>query len=197
MASSTVAAQILDDGRTAHSALQIPISVTSDSTCDTEANSKLASKLQYTKLIIWDEIVMTHRHNLEAIGGMLRYLLRSSLPFAGVCFHFIGDFRHILPVVCAVNHSQIVSACFKKPKRDNLFSKLQPQQNTRLSTLRQDTNATVDAPSFPYYLLQVGKGRLQSADKQSVQMPSSTSVCFSLYDMVLRVMLISTFTTSP
>lgn len=64
---SAVAAQLLDGGRTAHSALKIPFPVDSESAYKIDAKSQLAPDLNETHLIIWDEIVMTHLHNLEAV----------------------------------------------------------------------------------------------------------------------------------
>lgn len=56
----------------------------------------------------------------------------------------------------------------------------------RLSAFHQDANAIVNALSCPDYLLHDGEGRLQGAGKQPVHLPSSTSVCLNLDDMVLR-----------
>lgn len=61
------AAHLLDGGRTAYFALKIPIPINSDCTCNIEADSRLAHKRCKTHLIIWEEIEMTHPHNLEAV----------------------------------------------------------------------------------------------------------------------------------
>ncbi|CAG8585931.1 3827_t:CDS:2, partial [Cetraspora pellucida] len=43
--------------------------------------SQLASLLRLTRLIIWDEIPMTHRHAVEALDRTLKDLMECDLPF--------------------------------------------------------------------------------------------------------------------
>lgn len=109
-ASSAVAAQLLDDERTTHSVLMIEIPVYSESICSIKAKSRLADELMCTKRNIWDEIVMTHQHNLEPADRTLKDLLRSLIPFAGIVTLFIGDFTQTTPIVRAANRSQVLSA---------------------------------------------------------------------------------------
>lgn len=97
--SSTVEAQPLDGDQTAHPALKISIPANSESTCNIKAESQLSHELCKTHLIIWDEIFMTLRHNLEAVDPTLLGLRRSTLPFGGIFRLCLGYFRHILPVV--------------------------------------------------------------------------------------------------
>lgn len=73
-----------------------------------------ADELCNTSLVIWDETLMTHRHNLEALYGTFRDMMRSTLPFGGTIALCLGDSRHILPIVRAINGSQIVNACCKR-----------------------------------------------------------------------------------
>ena len=62
VATSAVAAVLLNGGRTAHSVFKIPIPVSAESTCNFSTNSGTVRTLQKADLIIWDEIVMCHRH---------------------------------------------------------------------------------------------------------------------------------------
>lgn len=55
VASSAVAAQLLDDGRTAHLVFNVHILVRSESTCNINTNSQLAERLKQTALIIWHD----------------------------------------------------------------------------------------------------------------------------------------------
>ncbi|GKD19237.1 ATP-dependent DNA helicase PIF1-like protein [Tanacetum coccineum] len=57
--SSSIASLLLDGGRTAHSWFAIPITVVEDSMCTIAADSDLADLIRETKLIIWDEALMT------------------------------------------------------------------------------------------------------------------------------------------
>lgn len=63
--SAAVETQLLDGGHTAHSTLKISIPAHFVSTCTIDGDSQSARDLHKTQLIIWDKVVMTHRHNLE------------------------------------------------------------------------------------------------------------------------------------
>jgi hypothetical protein len=66
VASTGLAAQNLEGGRTAHSRFKIPIDILEDSTCSIKAQSGLAKLIKMSKLIIWDEVFSCHRYNVEA-----------------------------------------------------------------------------------------------------------------------------------
>jgi hypothetical protein len=72
MASFGIVALLLDGGRTAHSRFKIPVQgLNSTSTCYISKDSELAAFLQAIALIVWDEVVMMHRHVFEAINKSL------------------------------------------------------------------------------------------------------------------------------
>jgi hypothetical protein len=72
VASSGIAALLLDGGRTAHSRFKIPVQgLNSTSTCYISKDSELAALLQAATLIVWDEAVMMHRHVFEAVNRSL------------------------------------------------------------------------------------------------------------------------------
>jgi hypothetical protein len=72
VASSGIAALLLDRGRTAHSRFKIPVQgLNSTSTCYINRDSELAALLQVTALIVWDEAVMMHRHVFEVVNRSL------------------------------------------------------------------------------------------------------------------------------
>nr|GEY26636.1 ATP-dependent DNA helicase PIF4-like [Tanacetum cinerariifolium] len=62
VASSGIAALLLEGGRTAHSCYAIPINVVKDSMCHIAADSDLADLIRKATLIIWDEAPMINRH---------------------------------------------------------------------------------------------------------------------------------------
>ncbi|CDF40970.1 ATP dependant DNA helicase PIF1 [Chondrus crispus] len=107
VATSAVAAVLLDGGRTAHSVFKIPIPVSADSTCSFSANSDTGRTLQQVDLIIWDEIFMFHRHCIETVDRSLRDLMQTDRPFGGKFLVLAGDFRQILPVVPGGSRGQI------------------------------------------------------------------------------------------
>ncbi|KAJ9564541.1 hypothetical protein OSB04_000507 [Centaurea solstitialis] len=116
VASSGIASLLLPGGRTAHSRFVIPININEDSLCSINPNSDLAALLRKTKLIIWDEAPMIHKHCFEALDKTLRDILRSTTPcseeklFGGKVVVFGGDFRQILPVIPKGSRHDIVNS---------------------------------------------------------------------------------------
>ncbi|GJZ27520.1 putative PIF1 DNA helicase/replication protein A1-like protein [Tanacetum coccineum] len=113
VASSGIAALLLPRGRTAHSRFRIPINVNEQSFCNISTDSPLAALLRKTKLIIWDEAPMTHKHAFEALDRTLREVIdtdSSDKPFGGKTILFGGDFRQVLPVIQKGTREQIVDA---------------------------------------------------------------------------------------
>ena len=96
VASSGIAAILLQGGRTAHSRFKIPLNATAQSSCSVSMKSDL---LIATKLIFWDEISMQNRHNIEVVDRILRDVRKISAPFGGIVTCFCRDFRQILPVI--------------------------------------------------------------------------------------------------
>lgn len=97
--SSALAAKVHDDGQTAHSTFQTPISIGKDSTCKIPVASSIADDFKRADLIICNEIFVSHRYILEAVGRALCDITRCNLPFRGKAMLLIGNFRHILPAV--------------------------------------------------------------------------------------------------
>jgi hypothetical protein len=100
VASSGIAALLLDGGRTAHSRFKIPVQdLNSTSTCYISRDSDLAALLQAAALIVWDEAVMMHRHVFEAVNRSLQDIMAvinptfKFLPFGGLVVVFGGDFQ--------------------------------------------------------------------------------------------------------
>lgn len=58
VASSGIAALLLQDGQTAHSCFKIPIDVHEESVCNIKKSTIQADLLKETDLIIWDEAPM-------------------------------------------------------------------------------------------------------------------------------------------
>jgi hypothetical protein len=121
VASSGIAALLLDGGRTAHSRFKIPVQgLNSTSTCYISRDSELATLLQAAALIVWDEAVMMHRHVFEAVNRSLQDIMAiinpafKFLPFGGLVVVFGGDFRQILPVVPRGTKGDVVVASLNR-----------------------------------------------------------------------------------
>ena len=70
-ASSGIAATLLKGGRTACSIFGIPIPILNTSTCPIKANSKLGQLILATELLLWDEALIAHSHNILAVDRMM------------------------------------------------------------------------------------------------------------------------------
>lgn len=149
MATSGIAACLLEQGRTAHSSLAIPLQVHEGSTCNISARSEKADELRQIDLILWDEAPMAKRLAIEAVDRTLQDIMGDERPFGGKVILFGGDFRQILPVVLAGGRQQTVNACLKKSPIWSSLTQLTLKKNMRLQT----------HPEFQQYLLNVGEGR--------------------------------------
>lgn len=115
VASSGIAALLLEGGRTAYSRFKISIPVHETSIGSISASSPMLEVLQRTKVIIWDEVPMQHKFAIDSVDRSLKDLLqKSDAPFGGITVVFGGDFRQTLPVVNKAGREQIVDASFVK-----------------------------------------------------------------------------------
>ncbi len=81
--SSSISAFLLVGGRTSDSILKIPIPSRDDTTCSIHRGSHLAEVLCRTSLIIWDEVPMQNRHDIETVDRTLRDVCNKDVPFGG------------------------------------------------------------------------------------------------------------------
>lgn len=115
VASSGIAATLLEGGRTAHSAFKLPLNLDRNETpvCNISRGSTKAKLLRECKLIIWDEATMSHKNALEALDRTLQDLRRNNEVLGGVTALLSGDFRQILPVIPRGTRADEVKACLK------------------------------------------------------------------------------------
>ena len=71
VASSGIAAELLEGGRTAHSQFKIPIPIHETSVCSISLQSADAKLIQQTSLIMWDEIMMSHVDQVDYVDRFL------------------------------------------------------------------------------------------------------------------------------
>lgn len=111
VASSGIAATLIFGGRTAHSALKLPLDLSGKGefyTCNIKKNSSIARLLKDCQLIVWDEATMSHKYAFEALDKTLRDLKGVDRPMGGMTVLLTGDFRQTLPVVRRGNSSMII-----------------------------------------------------------------------------------------
>ena len=112
VASSGVAALLLDGGRTAHSRFDIPLDVSPDSACHVSYQSRKAELFRRTDLIVWDEAVMQHNDCFYAVDRMLRDVRKNEdMPFGGITVLFAGGFFGVSEKALNNRRFTTVSAC--------------------------------------------------------------------------------------
>jgi ATP-dependent DNA helicase PIF1 len=170
VASSGIAALLLDGGRTAHSRFKIPVqSLNSTSTCYISRDSKLATLLQAATLIVWDEAVMMHMHVFEAVNRSLQDIMAvinptfKFLPFGGLVVVFGGDFRQILLVVPRGTKGDVVAAALNRSSiwQHVCVFKLHTNMCVQRLLAQGGAHAQADATrqqAFADYLQRVGEG---------------------------------------
>ena len=114
VASSGIAANLLIEGRTAHSTLKLPIPVYSDSVCNFGPLDPKGQIIRSAKVILWDEAPMMSRRNLEAFDRTAQDIMNNDQNFGGKLMLLGGDFRQILPLVRRGRRPDIVNECLSK-----------------------------------------------------------------------------------
>ena len=100
MATTGIAANLLDMGRTFHSRLKAPLNPHKESTLQISGQSSLAKLVQMARLLLVDEAPILDRFQLEALDRSLCDLMgQPDLPFGGKIILLAGDFCQCLPVV--------------------------------------------------------------------------------------------------
>lgn len=171
IASSGIAATLLDGGRTAHSALKLPLNlhITETPTCNITKNSGMGKVLQTCKLIIWDECTMAHKKALEALDRTLKDLRGNERLFGGALILLSGDFRQILPVIPRSTPADELNACLKSSILWRHVQKLSLRTNMRIQ-LQQDASGQ----SFAKQLLDIGNGKMAiDQSTQCITLPSN------------------------
>ncbi|XP_035838014.1 uncharacterized protein LOC110900424 [Helianthus annuus] len=154
-----------DGGRTAHSRFSIPLNLTEDSVCNIKPESDLSKLLHETKLIIWDEAPMVHKHAFEALDRTMNDVfnidtsLNSEIRFGGKVIVFGGDFRQILPVVPNGGRQEIVNASLCSSYLWSKCKLLRLTRNMRL-TVGRSTADVDEINSFGKWLLDLGEGNV-------------------------------------
>ena len=149
VASTGLAAQNLEGGRTAHARFKIPIDIKEDSTCNIKVQEALSKLIAASKLIIWDEIFSIHRYCVEAVERTVTDIMNNTKLWGGKATCFGGDPRQTLPVVKRGGRAQIVNACFKSSP---LYEK------TTDIKLNQNMRADLEEIEFSQYILRLGEG---------------------------------------
>jgi hypothetical protein len=155
VAPTGLAAENLEGGRTSHSRFKIPIPINESSMCYIKAQTALAKLIRRASIVVWDEVMASHRLAIECVDRTFQDLRQSPLPFGGCVVLFGGDTRHILPVIRHGTEATIMDSSIT---RSTLWAKCQELPLT--------TNMRVDPEEveFTEFLLKVGNGRHTQVD---------------------------------
>ena len=159
MATTGIAANLLDLGRTFHSRMKAPLNAAEDSCLAISAQSSLAKLIRRAKLLLIDEGTMLDKFLLEAMDRTLRDLMKKSdKPFGGKIIIIAGDFRQCLPVVKFATRPGIVKHCINQSSLWSHFKILKLTTNMRV-------NASGDGmlEEFDKWTLKIGNGEIESA----------------------------------
>lgn len=161
VASSGIAATLLQGGRTAHSALKLPLNLTNVDTplCNISKQSKFAEVLRKAKIIVWDESTMAHKKAMEALNRTLQDIRSNKSLMGGLTVLLAGDFRQTLPVVPRGTRADEIKACLK---RSSLWPSVKILKLTK--NMRVHLGGDVSAGQFSDLLLKVGNGDYPEKD---------------------------------
>ena len=157
VASSGIAATLLQGGRTAHSTLKLPFKFPPDQThvCNILKGTGEANILEICELIVWDECTMANRHALESLNNTLQDLRGNGKNMGGVVVLLAGDFRQTLPVIAKGTMADELKACLKSSPLWRHVKVL-----TLSTNMRVHLQGDVSAGQFAEQLLAIGNGKI-------------------------------------
>ncbi|XP_023640337.1 uncharacterized protein LOC17889486 [Capsella rubella] len=168
VASSGIAALLLEAGRTAHSRFCIPININEYSVCWIDAESDLAELIREAQLIIWDEAPMMNIHCIETLDRTLQDIMKCNRIFGGKVVVLGGDFRQILPVIPEGGRVATVLASINSSLLWPSCKVLKLTENMRLR--KGVNNVQSDAlAEFSKWLLDIGDGKINEPNDGEVE----------------------------
>ncbi|XP_075451755.1 uncharacterized protein LOC142492724 [Ascaphus truei] len=185
IASSGIAATLMDGGRTVHSALKLPLNIANEEnpTCNITKNSGQARVLQTCKLIVWDECTMAHKKSLEALDRTLKDLRNCQDIMGGAVILLAGDFRQTLPVIPRSTPADELHACLKSSHLWHNVKHYPLTTNMRVQLLGES-----NTQDFANKLLQIGEGTLPTNLSGEIDFPTQFAhMMTSLTDLIHHV----------
>ncbi|XP_021953009.1 uncharacterized protein LOC110849854 [Folsomia candida] len=189
MASTGIAANLLDGGRTYHSQFKFRIPIDDTTTSPIRSKSADAELFRQAKLLIWDEATMTPSLALVAVDKFLKEVMDNQKPLGGKVLLLGGDFRQTLPVVPHASRSAIVEASLK-------FNSLW----RKVKILHLLSNVRSVDKSYSDWLLKLGDGTLDTPlglPKDTIEIPEQLicreSIIYEIYGERLTVANVANF----
>ncbi|XP_071699780.1 uncharacterized protein [Rutidosis leptorrhynchoides] len=165
VASSGIASLLLPSGRTEHSRFKLPLVITDESMCNVKKNTQMATLLQNTDLIVWDEAPMNDKRCFEALDRSLRDILGNTEEyFGGKPVILGGDFKQMLPIQTKGGKSAILGACITTSHFWQRFKVFILAKNMRLLRPGLTPSMRVKNAEFSKWLLRVENGEIGVPD---------------------------------
>ena len=76
-------------------------------------NSKLASDLLKTDVLVIDEANQLHKNFMDDLNEKLKDLKENNIPFVGITVILSGDFKQTLPIVIRSHQLAQIRVCIK------------------------------------------------------------------------------------
>ena len=160
MATTGIAATLLDLGRTYHSRLKAPLEVHKDSMLQIPAQSSLAQLIRMATFLLLDEATMLDGLQLEATHRSLQDICDApGVPFGGKTLVLAGDFRQCLPVIPGANRAGIVSHSINQSHLWSHFKQFKLSTNMRVRA-----SGDRELQKFDEWSLSVGNGEMDVLD---------------------------------
>jgi hypothetical protein len=173
-ASSGIAANNFENGRTAHSLFKIPINIFEDSTCNLTMKMEIFKLIEKTKIIIWDEAPMFSKKIFECVDRTLKSLFDNDKLFGGVNMLFCGDFRQVAPIIHKSSVNRIIDECLNKSyiwKQTKIFKLY---RNERILAFA-DTSNLEEETKFYEFQLRIGEDKEEKysykSNKDCIEIP--------------------------
>ncbi|CAN1128959.1 hypothetical protein LINPERPRIM_LOCUS17159 [Linum perenne] len=164
VASSGIAATLLQDGVTSHSRFKIPLEIDSLSTCTVKKGSDVAELLKIATLIV----TMCDIMNMPLSG-------ENYVPFGGKVILLGGDFRQTLPVVPNGSREDNINATLPRSYLWTYCTLLHLKINMRITTNSINTTPMFDGLTFPDWVLKSYQS-LQYIKSRAIVSPTNAVV---------------------
>ena len=195
-ATSGIAANLFEGGRTMHSRFNIPLNVQSDSNIQIKKGTAKAKLIEQAKLIIWDEAPMAHKNMLHYLDKQLRDITGNNKIFGGKILLLCGDFCQLPPVIPHGNPKSVIMGSIKQSNLFQFAKILKLTKNERIrAIIRQNKTISVEEQqqleNFDQWLKEIAQGKLdQSVSHKAthchqIQIPNPFLLtCKSLNDLI-------------
>lgn len=184
VATSGIAATLLEGGRTAHSVLNISLDIVANEerTCNITKNSQKGELLRRCKLLVWDEASMAHKLMIEALNETLKDIRSSTSVMGGLVVVLAGDFRQTLPIIPKGTPSDQINACIKNSHLWKLISLHHLKTNMRARLFNDP-----DSANFSNDLMEIGNGTFKHDINDIISLEDTFNVASDTLDLISKV----------